>query len=324
MKYCSVPFTTLYIYHYEYTTCCASWLDRSCVVPVNPYRSPDEIWHGTEFAKLREAWAKGDESLCTKCPLLATNDKNVFKESSQVPQAPSPTRIYLANEESCNLHCWTCRAKPKGIDALRERREADMVDIIWRYRKDLEWLSLLHTGELFASPMHLRLLSLITEEEFPKLRIELFTNGILLPSNWPNLASIHKLVKQVTISIDAASGDVYEQVRAPARWVQLLKTMEFVRELIHAGLIERFQCNFVVRRKNKADVGPFVDFCRSYGATSIRYSIFDKTWMSAEEYAAEALTAAEYAEIVQDDRLDLPGVNANILRAAASGKEIMA
>jgi len=73
MRYCSVPFTTLYIYHYEYATCCASWLDRSCIVPVNPFRKPDEIWHGQEFQKLRDAWARGDESLCMKCPLLASN-----------------------------------------------------------------------------------------------------------------------------------------------------------------------------------------------------------------------------------------------------------
>lgn len=324
MRYCSVPFTTLYAYHYQYATCCVSWLDHSCIVPIDPYRKPEEIWKGPEFTKLRDAWNRGDTSLCERCPLLATNDKNVFREADTIPVTEHPTRIYISNEQCCNLHCWTCRSKTLGIDPLRERREADMFEIVWKYRHNLEWLSMLHTGELFASPMHLRLLSCITKEEFPKLRIELFTNGILLPSRWQSLANIHPLIKQITISIDAASRSVYEEVRAPAKWGQLLETMEFVRELVAAGMVERFQCNFVARRINHQDIGPFVDFCRSYGATSIRYSIFDRTWHTQEQYAAEMLTKEEYAEIVNDDRLELPGVNANILRAAASGKEIMA
>ena len=329
MRFCTVAFNTLYIYSNWYSTCCASWLREENVIYRKGVIHPQEIWNATEFSSLRDAWAGGDESLCAACPLLGTADKNVIfphdVSGPWIEQAKGgPRRIYLSNEQCCNLHCWTCRQGIQGLDPESERREADMTRIIWEFRHNLEWLSLLHTGDPFASPMHMRLMQSLNVDDFPKMYVELFTNGILLPDRWSRLVNIHSRVKQVSMSIDASTKDTYEQVRSPAKWDDLLRAMRFVRDLRSAGLVKYFQCNFVARRSNYKESPAFVDLCREHGATKVRFSIFDRTWMNSEDYERESIGPEQYAEIVSDPRMSEPWVNSSILKEAAKGGRFMA
>jgi molybdenum cofactor biosynthesis enzyme MoaA len=111
---------------------------------------------------------------------------------------------------------------------------------------------------------------------------------------------------------------VYEKVRTPAKWEQLIRSMEFIRELRKVGL-PHYYCLFVTRRANAQDAANFVDFAKSYGADKIRFALFDKIWHSEEQYAEELLTADEINDLIKDFRFDQPGVNASVLKAAAKG-----
>jgi len=325
---CQVPFTTLYVHgNLTFTTCCPTWLERGCIHSYVKGESAMSVWNSTELRKARSEWLScTPQETCSKCPLYATRDKNVMVDGMWQSDVVDrgPTRIYLSDERACNLHCWTCRSSHQGPSAVREKQAALTRKVIDDFIQEAEWLSMLHSGEVFASTYHVDILRGIDASKCPKLGIELFTNGILLPRRWPELENIHPIVQQITMSIDAASKDVYEKVRAPAKWEQIQETLRFVSKLRDGGL-PWFQCNFVARRTNMHDIIPFVDMCLDHGATMVRYSIFDKTWMSEEAYRSEiCYDDPEFHSIVNNDRLNRPEVNIDILRAAASGAQIMA
>jgi hypothetical protein len=325
MKYCHVPFTTIYLYKDTAMTCCGSWMVEGRIPYCLDYMTPAQVWDHPTFVKTREHWSRGDTTLCQMCPLLATNDRHVFVEGDIPPlTGGSPTRVYISNEAHCNIHCYTCRPWIMPLDPDKERRESDMWTMLWGWRHNIEWLSALGSGELFASPIHLRLMENLRVEDFPKMHLEVFTNGLLLPKNWHRLEHLKGRVKQVTISIDACTRETYESVRAPAKWEQLMEALSFVKNLRDTGEIRYFQCNFVTRKVNYREAPGFVDLCKAHGATQVRFSIFDKTYHSDEEYAKEAATKEDFQEIITDPRLSSPGVNADILRAAASGAEFRA
>jgi wyosine [tRNA(Phe)-imidazoG37] synthetase (radical SAM superfamily) len=197
--------------------------------------------------------------------------------------------------------------------------------MVHHFLPGLEWLSLLHTGELFSSPMHVALLQSIDGERFPQLGVEVFTNGVLLPQRWESIASIHPCVRQITMSIDAATKQTYEAVRAPARWEQMQHAMRFIQQLRETGQIQWFQCNFVARSANYREIIPFARMCLDHGATAIRYSVFDRTWHTEEEYQREIpYDRQDFADIVFAPELQRPEINVSILQAAALGKSLSA
>jgi hypothetical protein len=321
---CNVPFSTLYVLHNHYATCCPTWLDSLSIVRADVGQQAAEIWNASPFKVLRLAWETANErAICAKCPLYATG--TYPQRDASEPQAAGPKRIYLANEARCNLHCWTCRKSTMTTDPDEYGRERRMREIVFEFLPGLEWLSLLHTGELFASPMHLRLLQDLDVRRHPECGVEIFTNGILLPQSWCKIDNVHSAVRQITISIDAAWRKTYELVRAPAKWDQIQKSLHFVKWLRDSGRVDFFQCNFVARRANFREIIPFAKMCQSFGATMVRYSIFDRSWMSEADYASEIpYSEPEFAEIVNSPELDRPDVNVSILRAAAEGRSMSA
>lgn len=323
MKRCHIGFDTLTMQLGQYMTCCPPWTSWQQVYP-EPYKTPQEIWDHPNFVKLREHWEKGDPSLCLKCPLYVTQDKHAFQDQELPPvRGGAPTRIYVANEGQCNLHCWSCRDKIHGPSPRLEQRESDLWQCLWTWRESIEWLSLACNGEVFHAPMYRRLLQMIRPEDFPKARLELYTNGLLLPDRWHEIAHLHSRVDQITMSIDASSKEIYEQVRAPAKWEQLIRAMEFIRDLREKGL-PNYYCVFVTRRANMGDVGGFVDLCKAHKATKIRFTLFDRIWHSPEQYENEVLRLEDLAKILEDPRLSQSGVDCSVLRAAASGRECWA
>ena len=96
----------------------------------------------------------------------------------------------------------------------------------------------------------------------PKHRIRLFTNGLLLEKQLTNNVIVDN-ISQYFISIDAGSADVYEHVRQPGKFVNLIKNFDFLRDLVDSTKSEVL-LKFVLQQANYNDMQNFIDLCDRY------------------------------------------------------------
>jgi len=90
-------------------------------------------------------------------------------------------------------------------------------------------------------------------------RIRLFTNGLLLEKQLADSTVLHS-IDQYSISIDAGSAQVYEQVRRPGRFDVLLSNLEWLSKLK-----SNVSLNFVLQQSNWHDVENFIELSLSFG-----------------------------------------------------------
>src|SRR5208283_5759463 len=125
-----------------------------------------------------------------------------------------PRQLILSHDQSCNLACPSCRTGyivAKGEE--QARLESVMENTILPLLKNAQYVNVTGSGDPFGSKHFRRLLKRITKEEFPKLKIDLHTNGQLFDERaWSDLG-LEDFVRYVQISIDAANADTYKIVR---------------------------------------------------------------------------------------------------------------
>ena len=87
------------------------------------------------------------------------------------------------------------------------------------------------SGDPFASPTYRKLLQSLTEDKAPELQsITIITNGILLKKYWHTMTDfVKRKVHCVSVSIDAASPEVYAINRRGGNWSKLLENLKFLR-----------------------------------------------------------------------------------------------
>jgi MoaA/NifB/PqqE/SkfB family radical SAM enzyme len=89
---------------------------------------------------------------------------------------------------------------------------------------------------------------------------KLFTNGLLIKKQ---LTDSHMLnnITEFSISVDAGSQPVYEDVRRGGSWSVLLENFDYLKSINKNRLTT---LNFAVQKNNFKDLQNFVDLCRHY------------------------------------------------------------
>ena len=96
----------------------------------------------------------------------------------------------------------------------------------------------------------------------PQHRVRLFTNGLLLQKQLEHNPIINNIT-QFFISIDAGSAAVYEQVRQPGKFHNLIENLNFLKSVVDTtGALVLLK--FVLQKDNHADMQNFVDLCNRY------------------------------------------------------------
>lgn len=187
-----------------------------------------------------------------------------------------PNEIFIAGDFTCNLSCPSCRNQviknsPEEVARL-ELLGIKIKNNLFGVPTDRAITMTLSTsGELFASPMLLRFLSEIDQNNFPNLSLNIQTNGLLAQKNWHKLTGLEKKIKKITVSIDAATKPTYERLRRGGQWEDLQNAMQFfqkVKKEIGCQLVTRM----VVQRDNFVEIPAFYDFSKSYQADLIEYT----------------------------------------------------
>jgi MoaA/NifB/PqqE/SkfB family radical SAM enzyme len=142
------------------------------------------------------------------------------------------------------------------------------------------------------------------------------TNGMLFtPRQWASFPALHRRVKILKISVDAATGPTHELLRRGARWPTMLENMAFAGELTARGEIAHFELVVTVQKENYREMGDAVDLAKQVGATGIYFArITNWGTFTEAEYREKAVFLATHEEHdaflrhMQDPRLREPMV----------------
>jgi molybdenum cofactor biosynthesis enzyme MoaA len=294
VKICPYPFARMEVGMAEwFSPCCSNWLTPQYF----SLESGKDHWNGPAAQELRRRILKGDYSLCRRercqirlfrmneleeqpqinaeTPISPRNLKAMQSGYTELPEGPCS--IDLSADLRCNLKCPTCRSHLiTSLDKDTAERVAKEKDYIWKHRHSLQVVKMSGNGEVFFSPDQREILKRFTREDFPQLQyVQVLSNGLLL--NQKTLDTLHpgsEFVKKVSISIDAGTEEVYQDVRG-GRWKTLIQNLRWIGEQRASGRFDWFSFLFVVRRANFQTIPQVIDLGQSVGVDQIRFIPFN-------------------------------------------------
>jgi molybdenum cofactor biosynthesis enzyme MoaA len=86
------------------------------------------------------------------------------------------------------------------------------------------------------------------------------TNGLLIKKQLENLRILNNIT-HYSISVDAGTKEIYEDVRRPGRWELLIENFDFLQSIDKNKITT---LNFALQNKNYRDIESFIELCRAY------------------------------------------------------------
>jgi pyruvate-formate lyase-activating enzyme len=352
-RYCLQPFTNADIHSNHGVRCCSeSWMP-SWIGDFSK-QTLREIWNSERVQEIRQSVLDGSYSFCDwhQCPFYSNDELYLYsREELEDPSSITsdvrrdfllkhqpwvkhilegntvldimPANYNLAYDESCNLRCPSCRSsmifhnhgpefeKRRAIQIkLLEEVEQTGFDHIGRF-------NLTGSGDPFASRVFTDFLFQFDGRQFPKLDINLQSNGLLFtPKTWEKMWRIHGNINEVIISIDASRPETYAQVRADGDLSKLLDNLAFLSGLRAEGKIRILMLAYVVQQKNYREMVDVVKLAKTLNIDQVLFSLVTD-WMSwsKDEFEANAVWKnhhpefPQFLEVLEDPIFDDPVVD---------------
>jgi sulfatase maturation enzyme AslB (radical SAM superfamily) len=326
--FCETPFTQMDVLETSSHLCCASWMQASIG---DMGRTPwPTVWNGDAARAIRASIHDGSYRYCNKgaCPRIQSASlpkaaevasrsdhwhRIVEELATEVPAGPEV--VNLAYDRTCNLSCPSCRVERYAADdATRARYNSMQENAILPMLKNAKTVFITGSGDPFASKNFRSMMERLIPEEYPDLRFQIMTNGMLFtPRQWERFPALHGRVKTLKISVDAAAGPTHELLRRGARWPVMMENMAFAGRLTAERLVDHFELVFTVQTDNYREMGDAVDLAKQVGATGIYFArITNWGTFSPEEYRAKAMFLpihddhADFLACMRDPRLRDP------------------
>ena len=323
---CIVPFTRFSVHQYGYCySCCPSWTRLGHVGRLTSDISVMEIWNNQTMQYIRKAILKDElEKVCDfaikneyldLAALKDDDDPNLNRVIEQIAAGEvvldgPPHTFQVANSGRCNLKCTMCESRDRfhknddGLDETLFNR------IIPGILPKVSRLFLTGNGEVFFNPYSRKFLQTLDSSQYPALKIQILTNGILLtPEFWETIR--HHRFDSILVSVDAASKEVYQSIRKNGSWDVLRRNLEFISELRRQDLVSEFAINFIVMRSNYREMKDFVSLGLSLGCDRI---FFQKIFGLADireniNFTRDRKVLTEVADVLADPIFSHPEVN---------------
>ncbi|MFN8392918.1 MAG: radical SAM protein [Bdellovibrionota bacterium] len=301
---CPKAFSNFEVYRTgEVFVCCGSLVPASIG---NVFEQDfGSIWNSERAQEIRRSIHDGSYRYCSRtCPNLRADTLPTRSGIEVLPEAASrdariakrqlvvlddgPEYVNLANDYTCNLSCPSCRRGMRSADSKRR----EVLDQVYErgIRPLLDHVRILQIagdGDPFASKHYRQILAALSREKYPKLKLRLLTNGVLLDQEeWLQFSNIHPLLDQISISIDAATAETYAVVRRGGDWDRLMANLEHLAERRRDGAFPFFNLNFVVQQRNFREMPQFVELGRKLSV--------DQVIFVAVHNQTEAFTGTEF------------------------------
>jgi len=245
---------------------CDAWLPIP-VGKVDDFNSIREVFQSPGARELQEDIEQKKFTYCavTHCGILDHH------------QAQDRYNLFVNIDESCNLACPSCRRELIMHDrgpVFEQKQQAVYRVMSWLDQFDRPInITMSGNGDCLASHIMRPLVTQYVPK--PEQSFTIFTNGLLIKKQLPN-APILSAIREFRISVDAASAEVYEQVRRPGKWSVLMDNFDWLDQ---NGYSNRVILLFVVQQKNYTDLPFFVKMCEARGYRAFVSQLDDwATW----------------------------------------------
>jgi MoaA/NifB/PqqE/SkfB family radical SAM enzyme len=236
--------------------------------------SAEEVWNSGAAQEIRRSIHDGDFSYCSRtlCSFIAARTlppkseiedpvlRGYIEERTTV-MGERPDMVQLNHDPSCNLACPSCRTSVMTAGPKEQRIYVDAAErVILPLLRGMEGQTYISGGgEAFASAHYKKILHSLNRREFPGLFVYLISNGQLLnEKRWAEFPDLPEMIGVLSISVDAARAETYEQLRRPGKWPVLMQNLELMSRMRAEGKIRFLQINFVVQAANFREIPDFV------------------------------------------------------------------
>lgn len=271
---CSTMLNHLEIFYRGNTRCCCTTfveqnLDNMLDKNIN------ELWHSNLHKILCLSAENRTYSFCDKsmCPLFISksDEQGQIIDKDYKKMTDKPEVLAIGYDSSCNLKCVSCRKQLHIAQGEELKRLNQITEVIKKdYLPGCKFLILAGDGEVFASATYQAVYEDVNcNPEF----IRILSNGTLFSKErWEKFVKGKKGKVMLTVSIDAASKETYEQIRCNGNFEQLQRNMEFASQLRKDGALSYFRINFVVQKNNYQEMIPFVKWGEKLGVDEVFFT----------------------------------------------------
>ena len=276
-------------------------LFRPCFRTLQCAAAPDSAdWDSDGWVEFRRSILDGSFRYCqkTQCSNLLAGwlpkkaecvHPTVRKILEGDPIVPPLEELHFSYDTHCNLKCPSCRLEIQTNSAERSL-ELDMCyeQSLKPLLREAKHLCMSGCGEAIISPHSRKLLQSLNRREYPELSIELRTNVTsVTPVSWEGLGEGRTLIRHIAASIDAASKELFERLRSPAKWEAVQRNLAFIQKLRNTGEIELFEFHVVVQESNVDELMDIIRQAVQFDADAVTFSqLVNWRGMSEEEYQA--------------------------------------
>jgi pyruvate-formate lyase-activating enzyme len=336
-KFCHIPFTHLSTGYKgdAFVCCCPAWVPFP-VGNVLSAPSAESVWNSEAAVEIRRSVLDGDFKYCSRtlCSYIAAQklpkkdditDPTLrgFIDQRKTVLDDVPQMVQLNHDPTCNLACPSCRTEIIASKADEQDTYAAAAGrVILPLLKKVNGQSYISGGgEAFSSKHFRSILAALNRDEYPGLYVYLITNGLLLSEQrWSEYPNLPEMIDILSVSIDAARPDTYENLRRPGKWPVLMRNLELMSEMRRSQKLRRFQINFVVQEDNFREMLDFVALGKQLGVDDIwfqrltNYGAFDEpTFAKADVTSPRHPDHVELLDILRNPLLQGPGINAQML-----------
>lgn len=253
---------------------------------------------GEEWKEFRRSLLDGSFRYCQKnqCPNLVGRwlpekrkcDTPIIKRMIEGDETVKPLikELHFSYDTHCNLICPSCRTERCMNSAEETEKLNEAYDTCLKpYVVKAEHLCLSGCGEALISEHGRHILTSVAGRDYDNLAIELRTNITALNrSTWMNLGESRKRIRHIAASVDGI-GEVFEELRYPAKWNVVSRNLEFISALRREGEIDLFEIHVVAQTRNIHQLFDIVILAADLGADAVTFSkIVNWRDMSEKEY----------------------------------------
>ena len=256
--------------------CCSTFMRRLGNVNNRDVKS---LWNSTLHKIICLSVVNQTYTFCKKnmCPLffgrnnsvLNTDDfyKDIYKKMEKKPVVG-----VIGFDYTCNLKCETCRNE---IRIARDNEKAKMYEFaqitINDIIPDIKFFVMAGDGEVFASDAYKKIYRSSKLNHTPAIRI--LSNGTLFnKKTWIDFKGEKKGKILLTVSIDAASKEIYESIRRNGNFEKLKNNMNYASKLRKTGELAYLRMNFVVQKKNYKEIKEFIKWGMNLGVDEVFFT----------------------------------------------------
>ena len=281
---CLHPFYSMCIFqNYNIYNCvCLDWIKQS--IGDLKTNSLYECWNSEIARYIRRKMYSGEwQDICNPiCPIIIEyvhSHKLIKYEDLDTIEALTPaliaeirarkdhlksppTLFKLDNSNVCNLHCIMCSREVFKDNPLLQKK---LMTDLQNYLPSAKKLILCGVGDPLARPDTRDILM----NHKGSIKFDIISNGLLLPKYWDKIK--HQKFGTLIISVDAATKETYEKIRAGGRWENLLQSLSLIKK--NSGAFEDIIINMTVMRSNYKEIPLFIDLAESYGFNVLFHGI---------------------------------------------------